>query len=295
MRPLSLIAFFIVHSCLWAQYTLISSKHKNFEAFLHSPVTVVLTGNLDLDASLKLAIAAHWHQTQVIYPSTQAELDAAKFVLRYMTIEKVDDYSVRERWSGWAVQYRDPAVQTTEFDTNTLIAFVAGECHFPQAGPDFQEPSDCNYRINVIITQLNEVIDFLKTANYSGKSWTGLMRYSGAFNKTRNATLSGRKTLLVNRDIFNKRVSEEDFKKVYKHPVEIVDNEEYMRLIGEGNKDVNYLIVEFSAAVVVSVFDPELNRTLYVNMVFVPAIGDMLYTRVFNKTNLKELAKAVGK
>ncbi|MBP9161397.1 MAG: hypothetical protein LKM36_07580 [Flavobacteriales bacterium] len=302
-KTLLILGSLVVHTCIWAQYTLSASNAEYVDQFLHSTLTVKLTGCPQFDAALQKAIENHWHQTPVIYATDQATWDAAESTLSFMEIRLVaEEYGVengivKDVYYGWGAQYHDRTYTKEKFNTKSLIACVGGYCEYPSSGSaeDCDATKDCSYRIGVTIAQLNEVVDYLKNNSYTGEGWLKLSKYSAAFNRTRDAKTCAKKPLLVNRKIFNQRVTEEDFREAYQHPLEIVDNDEYRVRIREGDPAYNYLLVDYSPCMIVSVFDPEQDQTLYLDIIRMFSRSEMMYSRQFNRTLLKDLIKAVGK
>ncbi|MEO8732915.1 MAG: hypothetical protein ABI373_01155 [Flavobacteriales bacterium] len=294
MRKLLLLSCLIVHSCLWAQYTLCASNSEEFDQFLHSPLTVQLTGCQEYDASLKEAIKSHWHQTPVIYATDTATLEAAASTLRYVKIEIIKDGGVlRGVVYGWTLRYQNGLNMDKDPGKKGVIALVETNCGYMEHGFDCYDAEDCRYRINVTVAQLNEMVDFLKANTYKGTSWSSVYGYPSAFNRTRDAALCGSRTLLVDRKIFNHRVTEEDFKKAYTHPCEVLDHNEYVKMIADGNTAYNYLMLDLGVRPTLAVFDPEQDRTLYLDRLYHVPLGDAAYTLDLNRAYLEDLVKAV--
>ena len=260
--------FLFVNFSSQSQYSFSNHENIHFTDFFESTLFYVETGIKDVDEAIEASLKKRWQLTPFLCVTEEEfkEQRTVKFCnLGFFTYRLEDMRSPNlavflpnyyGSLYGGDLKNVVAAVPIDCGETNSLGA-LGNECDF----------SKMTYRIDLMILQLIEVIEFVKENKYETRETAhfGIDDYIRSYNSVFSEKVEYKK-ILVNEEIFKLSFTQDDFKSLAKFQFQIVDGEEYRDLINKRNRDYFYLITAHNPMLVASVYDPEIERTLFLQM-----------------------------
>lgn len=274
MNKFKIVLIIIICSVVskgYSQYTFTSYKHKYFTQFFSTETLIPITGIESIDNKVKEKLAREWAFTKLRFVPLNE-------IYRYTESDNVSiidlfSFDVNAAYGNTSLCLYIPAKLNDTRMTNVIAASpikcgfsgnkkFMSECDYEQLG----------YKIDILLTQLIEVVEFTKKEKYipTLAHVSGVNKYIEKYNeeiiKTTQALTP--KTLLLSESFLNPKMNAIKFKQLYSYNCKIVSQNEYEEIVNSNNKEYLILLQGNVPNSIISVFDFEKMKTLYIGLNF---------------------------
>jgi hypothetical protein len=296
-KILCLLCFAISISSAFAQYSYTAHDDSNYATFFTTKTGVRLTGVASIDTKIKKTLADAWSFTEIVYikPYEGFQGNDCGSVIRLVPVSAIDSYTAGVIYEYTSLCVILPGATDVSRMTN-VIASVPVKCTNSPGRASFMQEctfDQIGYKIDVLLKQLIEVISFVGEHEYTPKigNAIGINKYVRQFNKVRRKegrTLSGSKTLIVNKSAFTKYFRKEDFRSLYSFPIRIVEEHEYKDILESKGTEYMILLTGNTPTTTLSVYDFESDKTLFIDLNWSP--GNPKEKRAFRLNSAQVIA-----
>lgn len=297
ISSLFILLCIICNSVTFSQNSFTSYDSEMFLNFFNTTTYVQLSGDVSIDEKIKKTLNEKWNFTKIKYVNTDSlpqKLNATESMLLIETIE-ITRTSTNPKIPTKINYFTNLCIRMSgDIDSVNMTNVISSVPLFCD-GNEERKAKECSfqevdYKIEILLNQLIEVITFTKEDKISS-SYTWYSRYINQFNKKclKTCSFNQSKKLLICEDIFNDNFTKKDFE--CKFPFEIVDRETYKQKIQFNKPDYIVLLsgIDFYNSFVLSLYDLELNKTLYIDC-------NINTKRLeFNKNQVKSLSDQLEK
>ncbi|MEL6674652.1 MAG: hypothetical protein AAFR61_20750 [Bacteroidota bacterium] len=239
--------------------------------FFQSTTLVPILGIPDVDARIKKVMEDQWTFTKFQFvPYEDLDRVAEEGDEKSTSKISIDTYYFDGTFVTTCLNVAMPGNPQFTRMRNVIasVPLNCGQLNRKQFGDACSYEANA-YKMDIMILQLMEIITFVREQAYKPRQahLSGVQKYVSKFNEwvQANPPQTEKKPLLVSQAFFTDKFSSGDFDKWYKGPIKFVSQEEYERIIKERSLAYYYLFFGQDPRVILSVFDPESQRTLFLD------------------------------